>query len=106
MSPHQMQSVDTPIASWPIGMYMAVTGTTANGARRTACSVLKNAADNGLAPNERAQPRPALPGVGCSDLLYASEQMLPTRVSLATKHALAELLGKRDNDALRSADVG
>jgi hypothetical protein len=31
---------------------------------------------------------------------------LPTRVSLATRHALAELLGKRDNDALRPADVG
>src|SRR5918994_5476465 len=30
---------------------------------------------------------------------------LPTRVSLATRHALAELLGKRDNDALRAADV-
>src|SRR6266850_7030678 len=31
---------------------------------------------------------------------------LPTRVSLANRHALAELLGKRDNDALRPADVG
>ena len=31
---------------------------------------------------------------------------VPTRVSLATRHALAELLGKRDNDALRPADVG
>jgi hypothetical protein len=30
---------------------------------------------------------------------------LPTRVSLANRHALAELLGKRDNDALRPADV-
>src|SRR3712207_157741 len=30
---------------------------------------------------------------------------LPTRVSLATRHALAELLGKPDNDALRAADV-
>ena len=29
-----------------------------------------------------------------------------TRVSLATWHALAELLGKRDNDALGPADVG
>ena len=26
------------------------------------------------------------------------------RVSLATRHALAELLGKRDNDALRATD--
>src|SRR3954470_10955229 len=31
---------------------------------------------------------------------------IPTRVPLATWHALAELLGKCDDDALRSADVG
>src|SRR5215218_4221951 len=30
---------------------------------------------------------------------------LPTRVSPATRHALAELLGKPDNDALGAADV-
>src|SRR5262245_5827808 len=30
---------------------------------------------------------------------------LPTRVSLATRHALAELFGKPDNDALGAADV-
>jgi len=30
---------------------------------------------------------------------------LPTRVALATRHALAELLGKPNNDALGAADV-
>src|SRR3712207_5714583 len=30
---------------------------------------------------------------------------LPTRISLATRRALAELLGKPDNDALGAADV-
>ena len=38
--------------------------------------------------------------------LTAVNGWLPTRVSLATRHALADLLGKRDNDALRPADVG
>ena len=30
---------------------------------------------------------------------------MPTRVALATGHALAALLGKPDNDTLRAADV-
>ena len=33
-------------------------------------------------------------------------EWLPTRVPLTTWHDLAELLGKCDDDALRSADVG
>src|SRR5438132_14121668 len=32
--------------------------------------------------------------------------MVTNPISLATRHALAELLGERDNDALRPADVG
>ena len=39
-------------------------------------------------------------------LTGSSSGRMVTIPSLATRHALAELLGKRDNDALRPADVG
>jgi len=37
---------------------------------------------------------------------YLPIRWLPTRVPLATWHTLANFLSKRDNDALRPADVG
>ena len=39
-------------------------------------------------------------------LTGSSSGRMVTIPSLATRHALAELLGKRDNDALGPADVG
>jgi hypothetical protein len=52
-------------------------------------------------------PRGRSRAVGSKDLQYAGESNdCQARVPPTTRHALAELLGKRDDDALRPADVG
>jgi hypothetical protein len=51
--------------------------------------------------------REVMPSGWLEHLLYTLVNgWLPIRVSLDTWQALAELLGKRDNNALRPADVG